>query len=264
MRHFAFTLIELLVIIGILAILMAVLLPALGMSRLEAKSGVCASNISQINNALFIYTNENGRLPFGFYTDVNISVPSDFCTGSKDDKGGWWWFNYLDGLCSKKNIKRSILQCPAKKINNRNLQKNILNGNYGVNLSICKMSAGNKKEFVGQPLSLDVKNSSQTLLILDSGYTIIGWYHAADIPPEALESTIMEDTAYVPGLKINKDRQLWKDGSQIYDAVYGRHPRKTVNVGYMDGHVAKNKADDLLVEKTTDSYKNLVPLWQPK
>jgi prepilin-type processing-associated H-X9-DG protein len=66
----------------------------------------------------------------------------------------------------------------------------------------------------------------------------------------------------VPGLKINKDKHLMPGQEQ--DAIDGRHPNKTVNVGFADGHVARKKADDLFVEKTADAYTNRSPLWIPE
>ena len=68
-----------------------------------------------------------------------------------------------------------------------------------------------------------------------------------------------QDTAYVPGLWINVNRQLLAD--QLTDAIEGRHLKKRVNVGYVDGHVERKAAADLLVEKRGDIYQNL-GLWQ--
>ena len=59
-----------------------------------------------------------------------------------------------------------------------------------------------------------------------------------------------------------KERAIWP--GQENDAINGRHPHKTVNVGFADGHCARIKADKLLVEKTGDTYKNRSPLWLPK
>jgi prepilin-type processing-associated H-X9-DG protein len=109
---------------------------------------------------------------------------------------------------------------------------------------------------------MDIPQPSRTLLIVDSGYSIISWWHAADVPPATLNGNMIEDTAYVPGLMINKDKNL-KPG-QEQDAIDGRHPNKTVNVGFADGHVARKKADDLFVEKNAETYTNKIPLWSPK
>jgi prepilin-type N-terminal cleavage/methylation domain-containing protein/prepilin-type processing-associated H-X9-DG protein len=268
MRRSGLTLIELLVTIVIVAVLVAVLIPSLHRSRLQAKATVCTSNIRQLSLALFTYATDNGRFPYGFYNDPNMLPPeSGYAGNASYDRKGWWWFNYLEGRYEKSMGGNTVLQCPSKNLQHPKLGDDILCGNYGVNLSICKMSSGRKSRqvFIGEPLtSIEVRRPSQTLLVLDSGYAIISWWHVADEPPVTLGNSIIEDTAYVPGLKINKDRLLWPGGGQNYDALFGRHPRKTVNIGFLDGHVGRSSADDLLVEKSSEEYKNLVPLWLSK
>ena len=265
MRRMGFTLVELLVVIAVIALLMAILAPSLQKSRQQAKAIRCRSNIRQLALGLTMYENEYGTFPHAL-DETRLTPPLGIPIGDPTyDRIGWWWFNYTTDYSRSISGKPSVILCPSRKITNGKVKNNVLCGNYGVNRSVCRTSRGRpgRDEFIGRPLGLsDISHPSETFLIVDSGYSMITWWHATDAPPLSPGNTI-EDTAYIPGLvEINKKRPLW-DGQEL-DAIEGRHPNKTVNVGFADGHIDRVKAEGLFVEKTADGYRNKSPLWEPE
>ncbi|MCP4256504.1 MAG: prepilin-type N-terminal cleavage/methylation domain-containing protein [Planctomycetes bacterium] len=267
MKREGFTLIELLVVIAVIALLMAITVPSLRIVKLQAEAVKCQSNIRQLLISLKMYEGDNGTFPHAVDTTDSILLnlsPGGFAGEPPYDRPGWWWFNHIADYSKRDFDKESLIWCPSRPITGMRLAYNVLCGNYGVNLSICKRSTSGKNhtEFLGTPLSsINISPPSQTLLILDSGYSMINWWHVTDDPPATLVGSTNENNAYVPGLEINEGMPLWP--GQDFDANNGRHPNKTVNVGFADGHIERKEAEDLLVEKTNDGYKNSYPLWQP-
>jgi prepilin-type N-terminal cleavage/methylation domain-containing protein len=72
-----FTLIELLIVIAIIALLIGILLPALGAARRTARVGICSNNLRQFNVAAANFAKDYKDLLFSFRWKEGDSVPTD-------------------------------------------------------------------------------------------------------------------------------------------------------------------------------------------
>ncbi|HMP06402.1 MAG TPA: type II secretion system protein, partial [Lacipirellulaceae bacterium] len=89
-RRRGFSLIELMVTIGIIALLVSMLLPALGRARAQARQVSCASGLRQIGQGLYVYAaaNRGWYPPFGSYQVYGGD-------GTGDDRPGLGWTEIL-------------------------------------------------------------------------------------------------------------------------------------------------------------------------
>jgi prepilin-type N-terminal cleavage/methylation domain-containing protein/prepilin-type processing-associated H-X9-DG protein len=117
MRRQGFTLVELLIVVGIIAVLLVLLLPALAAAREVAKTTQCLSNLRQLATAAAAYGAENdGSYPVAQYTAGTVWYRWDFVvsrdpgTGKATVGAGLLWMGQAGGSHSAAG---QVQQCPS-------------------------------------------------------------------------------------------------------------------------------------------------------
>lgn len=188
-RRPGFTLVELLVVIGIIALLIAILMPALSKAREQANMVKCLSNQRNLGNALVMFTNEHkGYLPKAWFND------SPYPGGPKWQwKDPMWGWDYI--LSTYLNRNRDIFRCPTDEpVVYRgewndgwgNLpdspQADNLAASYRMNISHQHAPTGPDpsfdRPFYAQKVT-KLKDASKAIIFFDGANTPSLWHHAA-------------------------------------------------------------------------------------
>ena len=107
----AFTLIELLVVIAVIALLMAILIPALGRAREQAKKVVCEAHMASLGVALRMYVDDFGKThksPNQGLWDNAWEQPAVVRKYRPDEPYAYWGIAYEPYAQNKK-----IFRCPS-------------------------------------------------------------------------------------------------------------------------------------------------------
>jgi prepilin-type N-terminal cleavage/methylation domain-containing protein/prepilin-type processing-associated H-X9-DG protein len=213
-----FTLIELLIVIAIIAILAAMLLPALGAAKNLAKKTVCLNNMKQVGfGGLLMYAEDYNGWSLGSYNhyygfDLVNKINWVFVlTEYADAKSlGYLKWKYVTGSVTK-TVPDGIFQCPSEQ---QPITFSVPRVNFGINNRLCGATVG---------MASRIKDTTRGLIKIDSLKS-----------PESL--------MYLADSQIN-EYQVGNAGGPASEPSR-RHNRST-NVFFVDGHTQSLKYADL-------------------
>jgi prepilin-type N-terminal cleavage/methylation domain-containing protein/prepilin-type processing-associated H-X9-DG protein len=234
----AFTLVELLVVVGIIAILIAMLLPALNKARQQAMRISCASNMRQLSMYFMLYAQNNGgRLPLCWDFAATPQVPSDNWGDSYGMAENLLPDKQYIGYKANVPPSRSLYKCPAETVAN-NTDYSFYG--YGYNNALYRYATD-----LRNLLLTSHRQPWRTALLLDRGPAL--GVAARPYRAKPFANKLLTDTEYASYALAAR-----RHGGSGDPANPGG-----INVAYLDGHVAwLNSINDL---PTTANWRD--PFW---
>lgn len=173
MRRHAFSLIELLVVISVVALLVSLLLPALGSAREAGRRAACLSNQRQIGAAMHAYAVQyRGRYPIAYYwvdaagqpsatVTANLAAWDTIQIGSEARPGLIWPFT----------ADYRVQQCPSFEGNSNTPADKYTGYNYNTSYIGRGPNEGTWGGMSTAPATLEsVRQPAATALVGDGGY----------------------------------------------------------------------------------------------